>query len=375
MSERLEFVRRLKAGERMTDLCKEFGISRTTGDKYKKRFEQMGAKGLFDQSRRPKSSPNRTPAVIAERVIALRKKRPSWGPKKLKARLEVLEPSVKWPAASTIGEILKDAGLIGRRKRRRRAHPTPNAKLRTTNEPNELWCMDFKGKFQMLNAKYCHPLTVTDHWCRAVLGIEALANEKTDPTARALEMVFREYGLPDAMRFDNGTPFASTGILGLTTLSVWLLRLGIQLERIEPGHPEQNGRHERMHLTLKRETTRPPGANLLQQQERFDRFRRIFNEERPHEALGMKTPKQLKPSRKRLPSQLPELEYPLHDITQVVYGNGLMPIGSSRIYVGAALSGQPIGLRQVGDNTWLANFMSYELGYIDTEANRLIPAT
>lgn len=374
VSERFDFVQRLRAGERMTDLCREFGISRTTGDKYKKRFEQLGVNGLYDESRRPKRSPNRTPSAILERIIDLRKRHPTWGPKKLKVRLHDLEPGVKWPAASTIGVVLKDAGLVGDRRRRRRSHPTSRADLRETNAPNELWCMDFKGKFRMLNRRYCHPLTVSDHFSRALLGCEALENEKADPTAAALELVFREHGLPDAFRFDNGSPFASTGLLGLTTLSVWLLRLDIALERIEPGHPEQNGRHERMHRTLKEDTTRPPGANLLQQQERFDRFRRIFNDERPHESLEMKTPSRVhRPARRRLPKHLNEVEYPLHDVTQTVYRNGLITFGEHRAYISTALAGQRIGLRQVSDQTWLASFMSFELGYIDTEANRLIP--
>jgi len=357
----------------MTDLCREFGISRKTGYKLRDRYATNGSAGLYDQSRRPRHNPNRTPGTIAERVISIRQRYPTWGPKKLKQRLHDLEPEIKWPAASTIGAIIRDAGLVTGRKRRRRTPPSP-APRRESEAPNELWCMDFKGQFRMGNRSYCYPLTVSDHFSRFLLGCEALDSTKLVPAAQALETVFREHGLPDAMRSDNGTPFASTGRCGLTTLSVWLMRLHIRLERIEPGHPEQNGRHERMHRTLKAEATRPAGKNLLQQQERFDRFCAIYNHERPHEALDMKTPAVVHTKSPRpLPPKLDELTYPLHDTTARVHANGVIRRrGRKQTYVATSLVGQRLGLRQVDDGTWLVSFMELDLGYIDDETNRLI---
>jgi len=311
VSERMKFITRLLEGERMSDLCGEFGISRKTGCKLRARYASEGLAGLYDRSRRPHRSPRRTPTVVADQVVALRQRYPTWGPKKLRARLEKLHPEVLWPAASTIGVLLKDAGLVDGRKRRRRAWPTPPSQRRESSSANELWSIDFKGQFRMGNSRYCYPLTVSDHFSRYLLGCEALEATKAEPAARALESVFRTHGLPERMRSDNGTPFASTGLGGLTQLSVWLLRLGIELERIEPGHPEQNGRHERIHLTLKQETTRPAGGNLLQQQERFDDFCTRYNQERPHEALQMRTPAAIyQPSARKLPEALEPPTYP-----------------------------------------------------------------
>lgn len=358
----------------MSDLCREFGISRKTGYKLHKRYGELGPVGLYDQCRRPLHSPQRTARSVVEHVVQLRRRHPSWGPKKLKQRLHDLHPEVPWPAASTIGVILNDEGLVDGRKRRRRASPTPSSERRESNAPNELWCIDFKGHFRLGNRSYCYPLTVTDHYSRYLLGCEALANTKVDPAATTLEGVFRDHGLPEAIRSDNGAPFASTGRAGLTQLSVWLMRLGIQLERIDPGCPQQNGRHERMHRTLKQDATRPPGKSFLQQQERFDEFRRLFNDERPHEALEMKTPAKVHiPAEKRLPAQLAELDYPLHDDISYVDRYGYIRLaGSKGTYVAAALAGQKLGLRSLEQGTWLLSFMDLDLGYLDEETNKII---
>lgn len=358
----------------MSDLCREFEISRKTGHKLKKRFEMHGVEGLYERSRRPKRSPQRTPQVIAERVVALRRKYPTWGPKKLRVRLQVLHPEIRWPAASTIGILLKDAGLVDGRKRRRRAWPTPASERRQSQGPNEVWCIDFKGQFRLGKGHYCYPLTVTDHYSRFLLGCEALEGTKADPAGRALEGVFRSYGLPRCMRSDNGSPFASTGLGGLTQLSVWLLRLGIELERIDPGHPEQNGRHERMHLTLKQDTTRPAADNSLQQQERFDEFRTRYNEERPHEALEMRTPASFyEPSSRKLPHTLEPPSYPLHDLHRNVSQAGCVRLEGHDVYLSKALIGQRVGLTQLESATWLVSFMQMDLGYLDLSTRSVLP--
>jgi transposase InsO family protein len=270
--------------------------------------------------------------------------------------------------------VLKDEGLVRGRKRRRRASPSPTP-LRESNAPNELWCIDFKGQFRLGNGKYCYPLTVTDQYSRFLLGCEALDDTRTGPAQQALELVFRTYGLPKAIRSDNGAPFASTSHQGLSRLSVWLMRLGVELERIQPAHPEQNGRHERMHRTLKEDTTRPAAHNSLRQQERFDTFQRVFNEERPHEALDMKTPKSLyRPSERAFPDTLSSLSYPLHDLTRLVSYNGLIRMGQAgQFYIGKAFAAQPIGLRQLEAQTWLVSFMDLDLGYLDLDSRRLLP--
>ena len=374
MSERMGFVLRLERGERMSDLCREYGISRKTGYKFLSRFRAEGAAGLMDKSRRPWRHPNQTPPEVVELVAAQRRAHPTWGPKKLRWVLEREYPGVKLPAQSTIALILKQCGFVKPRTRRRKASPSLGP-LRVCKRPNEVWSIDFKGQFRMGNRRYCYPLTLTDNFSRMILACEALESTKATPIYSVLEQVFMECGLPEVIRSDNGSPFASSGLQGLTQLSVWLLRLGIELERIEPGHPEQNGRHERMHLTLKQETTRPAKDNLLQQQERFDSFRAEFNERRPHEALGMRTPTELHESSKRAyPETMQPLEYPLADLTQRVFADGsiyFQPL-KKRIHVTAALANQDIGLRQLTPQTWLACFMDKELGIIDLELGRLL---
>lgn len=377
VSERSNFVRRLLAGEKMTDLCLEFGISRKTGHKVWNRFERGGLEGLGDRPRRPRSSPHQTPRDIVEQIIDLRHRYPTWGPKKLRARFLDVNPGVRPPAASTIGVILRDAGLIDGRKRRRRILGEPTA-LRSSSAPNELWGIDFKGQFPVGDGRYCYPLTLSDHFSRYLLLCEALENVRASGARAVLEECFREYGLPVAIRSDNGSPFASSGRLHVTTLGVWLLRLGIALERIKPGHPEQNGRHERMHLTLKQEATRPAAANLLQQQERFDAFRERFNRERPHEALAMKTPASVHVLSKRSyePERILEpLAYPLHDSTLRILADGSLYFSTleRRIHVGTAFAGENVGVREVTRGTWLVSFLDYELGYFD-EGGRLLPA-
>jgi transposase InsO family protein len=364
---RTEFMNRLAGGERMTDLCREFGISRKTGHKFKARFEKLGAKGLANQSRAPKVIPHKTPPEMEELIIAERQQHPSWGPRKLK---ETLERRLKraFPSAAAIGAVLKRNGLVQQRKRRQRHEPGPTT-LRAASAPNEVWCIDYKGQFRVGDGTYCYPLTLTDQFSRYILGCESMAAISDDAAREVCEEIFRTHGLPDVMRSDNGTPFASTGLAGLTRLSVFWLRLGIQLERIEPGHPEQNGRHERMHRTLKFETARPARANLLQQQERFDEFVDEFNHQRPHEALDMKRPADVyMPSPRAFPARLPEPRYPAHDDVLRVSRTGQIYIpGIRQVHLSTALSGEYVGIREERDGRWLVTFIDVDLGHVNPD--------
>jgi transposase InsO family protein len=371
---KLEFITRLKRGERMTDLCREYGIARKTGHKLANRYASLGALGLEEQSRAPKHTPHKTRPEIVELVEKEKRAHPTWGPRKLKAILEQ-RLGHPMPAASTLGEILERAGLVEKRHRRPWQAPSPTT-LRTARAPNDLWCIDYKGQFRLGDQSYCYPLTVTDQYSRYLLGCEGMSAISDERAREACERIFERYGLPEAIRSDNGPPFASTGLAGLTKLSVYWLRLGIALERIRPAHPEENGRHERMHRTLKRETTRPAHANLLQQQERFDAFVEEYNRERPHQALGMKRPGEVYTSSARpYPARLPELRYPTHDDVLDVSRHGYIRLPQRvHVYISAALAYQQIGLRELDDGRWLLSFATIDLGHIDG-SRRFTPAS
>lgn len=375
VSERMMFVARLEQGERMSDLCKEYGISRTTGYKFLKRFRQEGPGGFFDRTRRPHRSPKRTSDVVVKLLVDARK-RYGWGARKLKKVLSERHPGVAFPALSTISSILEREGLVQPRKRKRRV-PRDSAPLSHADSPNAVWCADFKGEFRMGNSRFCYPLTISDAHSRFIIACVALESTAAEPAALGFEHAFQQHGLPRAIRTDNGTPFASArAALGLSQLSVWWRRLGITHERIDPGHPEQNGVHERMHRTLKRGTTRPPGANLLQQQERFDGFVAEFNNLRPHEALDDNTPGSVyRPSSNTYPEQLTEPVYPLHDLERTVSRGGhiRLPRGKRHYFITTALVGQRLGLRELDDGRWLVSFMKLDLGIIDPNANGLQP--
>lgn len=366
MSERMEFVGRLSKGERMTDLCEELGISRKTGYKFWRRYQEQGVRGLEDASRAPKRVRAKTNAAMEELLVQARKAHSSWGGRKLKDILETRQPGLKLPAASTITAVLKRHGLITQRKRRRRPERYAGG-LTQPQAPNEVWGVDYKGQFRLGNGRYCYPLTASDLCSRYLLVTEALDGTDEASAREVFEQAFDEYGLPEVIRTDNGTPFASQGLAGLTKLSAWWLRLGIKHQRTEPAHPEQNGCHERMHRTLKAETTRPAGRNSLQQQERFDAFRREFNEERPHEALDMQRPAQVyKPSERRRPIPLPELGYPLHDdVLEVSRGGHIRLPRGRHCFLSYALVGQPVGLREQPDGRWLVTFLALDLGTYD----------
>ena len=313
MEERLRFVVRLLDGEAMTDVCREFGISRKTGYKIFDRYKEHGLEALTDRTRRPVRYANQLPQQLESLIVQLKAEKPHWGARKIRELLvRRLDGDVRVPAKSTIHAVLDRHGLVKRaRERKSRAQGTP---LSAGATANDLWCADFKGEFKLGNGRYCYPLTVTDQASRFLLMCEALESTREQPAIAAFERLFAERALPLSIRSDNGVPFASPNALfNLSKLSVWWLRLGIAIERIKPGHPQQNGRHERMHLTLKKEATRPPGANILQQQGRFDAFVQEFNIERPHEALDMKCPAQLYATSTRRYEGLPELSYPFHD--------------------------------------------------------------
>ena len=372
VDERLRFVARLLDGEKMAGLCREFGISRKTGYKIYDRYKDCGLEGLTDRSRRPYRHANQLPVQIETLIVALKKEYPRWGAPKIRERLRRHYPGVGCPAISTVHAVLDRHGLVTRRKRcRYRAQGTALSRPTT---PNELWCADYKGEFMLSDRRYCYPLTITDFASRYLLTCEGLSTTRETYAFTVFERTFKDFGLPRAIRTDTGVPFASPRALyGLSRLSVWWLRLGIAIERIKPGHPEQNGRHERMHLTLKTEATRPASANCLQQQARFEAFIDRFNQERPHQAPGMKVPADLYTRSPRPYEGLGELDYPLHDFTATVTHCGRICYKRKKINLSQVLAGQKVGVTQVSDQTWLVSFMHYDLGYFDDETCRLEP--
>jgi transposase InsO family protein len=344
MDERMRFVIRLQDGESMAFLCREFGISRKTGYKMLDRYKECGLEGLTDRARTPYRYANRLPEQLEAAIVAAKREKPHWGARKIRERLlRRLPHAVKVPARSTIHAILDRHGLVSRARRSRtRAEGTP---LSPGLNPNALWCTDYKGEFMLADKRYCYPLTVTDHASRYLLLCEALESNQEKPAITAFERLFRERGLPQAIRSDNGVPFASpNGLFNLSKLSVWWLRLGIGIERIQPGHPQQNGRHERMHLTLKKEATRPAAENILQQQAKFDVFIDEFNNERPHEALQMKCPAELYTASTRPYSGIGEPLYPFHDKTLVVTNCGRLCLYRKKINLSTCLAGQAVGI-------------------------------
>src|SRR5436190_5937665 len=372
MEERLCFVARVLDGEAMTDVCREFGISRKTGYKIFYRYREHGLEALTDRSRRPVRYANQLPQQLESFIVNSKRNKPHWGARKIRDLLvRRLAGDVRVPAKSTIHAVLDRHGLVKRAGRKRnRATGTP---LSTGGMPNDLWCVDYKGEFRLGNQAWSYPLTVTDHASRFLLLCEALESTREELAFTAFERLFAERGLPSAIRSDNGVPFASPNALfNLSKLSVWWLRLGIAIERIKPGKPQQNGRHERMHLTLKKQTTRPPGLNSLQQQDRFDAFVREFNAERPHEALGMKCPAELYLASPRRYDGLPELTYPFHDRDLLVTACGRLCLHRKRINISSVLAGQRLGIKEVHEGIWLASFMHYDLGYFDLEATHPI---
>lgn len=367
--ERTVFISRLQAGEKMVDLCQEYGISRKTGYKFLERFEKNGMAGLYDQSRRPSRLARSTPQEVEALILELRHERPTWGAAKIREMLARKHPGLRLPVRSTVHEILDRNGLIKHKRRQAKGKMYPSVGLRDAKSPNELWCADFKGQFRLGNNVYCYPLTITDYASRYLIACEGLENTRTDGAKEAFEIAFKEHGLPIAIRSDNGSPFSTRGLLGLSQLSIWWLKLGIEHERITPGKPQQNGRHERMHRTLKQETTKPIGKNFLQQQERFDLFMHDFNNERPHEGLSMATPaSKYKESDRSFPKYLPEPEYPDCDHTCYVNRSGRVYLPRHGDFnLTLILAGETVGMKQVDEKLWDVMFMDLQLGHYDEQ--------
>jgi len=373
MDERLKFIARLLEGEKMARVCREFGISRVTGYKIFNRYKECGLDALNDRSRRPYRHANKLPFQVERTILAIKREHSTWGAPKIRDKLIREYPMIKPPAISTVHAVLDRHGLVKRRKRRR--YKAEGTTLGTAHSPNGLWCADYKGEFLLGNEQYCYPLTISDYASRYLLGCEALASTASDFAFSVFERAFKDFGLPASIRTDNGIPFASpNAMFGLSKLSVWWLRLGIQIERIQPGHPEQNGRHERMHLTLKNETTRPASFNFLQQQERFDRFLGVYNNERPHQALGGAYPGDVYTPSARIYRPPDEPTYPFHDRALRVTRCGRLCIGKRKINLSTVFAGQMVGIREVDDQIWLVSFMDYDLGFFDNEKGRVEPA-
>lgn len=370
MDERLRFVARLLEGEKMAVLCREFDISRKTGYKIYHRYKDCGLEGLTDRSRRPYRHANKLPFQIEQQILRIKREKPSWGAPKIREKLRRLDISGHMPAISTVHAVLDRHGLVARRKRR--GYKAQGTTLSIPHQPNDLWCADYKGEFMLADKRYCYPLTITDFATRYLISCEALASTKEQFAFAVFERAFKDFGLPLAIRTDNGVPFASPhALFGLSKLSVWWLRLGIRIERIQPGKPQQNGRHERMHLTLKKETTRPAARNFLQQQGRFDDFIVGFNHERPHQALGMKYPAELYEASTRPYAGLSNIDYPFHDRTITVTQCGRICMGTRKINLSTVFAGQNVGVKQIADQIWLVSFMDYDLGFFDNETCRI----
>jgi transposase InsO family protein len=354
-------------------LCRHFGISRPTGYKWLARYSDQGEAGLADQSRAPHQQPRTTPSPMQNQILALRAEHPSWGPRKLLAVLERLEPRRAWPAPSTIGELLRREGLTHARPPRRRT-PSYTEPLAHATGPNDLWCTDFKGWFVCGNGERCDPLTLTDAYSRYLLRCRAVPKTDGPHLRQIFEAAFREFGLPLAIRNDNGPPFASTGLAGLSRLSVWWIRLGIRPERIDPGCPEQNGRLERFHQTLKAETAAPPRATLAAQKHAFATFQREYNEIRPHEALGQQTPASIyRPSPRPFPARLPELAYPCEVYLRRVSPAGHFSWREHQVYVSVLLEGQDVALRPLQDDLFEVLFGPLLLGWFDAPSATFTP--
>jgi len=358
-----------------TDLSKSYGVSRPTVYKWLGRYEAEGIEGLSEHSSAPHHPWNQTATWIEERLIKAKIKRPRWGPRKLIARLKEIEPWVAWPAVSTAGEILKREGLVKPRRRKRRVAPYTEP-FKACNGPNRVWSSDFKGHFKTQDKRWCYPLTISDNYSRCLLTCRGLLRPTFMETQGWFEWVFREYGLPEAIRTDNGVPFASVALGGLAGLSIWWIKLGIRPERIQAGHPEQNGRHERMHRTLKDETARPPKANRRVQQVAFNRFKKEYNEQRPHEGLGMKTPASYyQVSARAFPNKLEEVSYDEGFQVRRVRHNGEIKWQGRLIYLSETLAKEPVGLKNTAEGMWELYFSFYKLGEYNEREKSFLPPT
>jgi len=374
MEERTRFVLEHERGlHTMTELCRIYGIARETGYYWWRRYEEGGLEGLRDLGRAPHRQPNQTPAEIEQWVLELRRAHMRWGPRKLKRVLERDHPGRRWPAASTMGAMLQREGLVTPRKKRRPVEPYTQP-FASADAPNRVWCADFKGWFRTADGERIDPLTLSDAHSRYLLRCQAVAKTDTGRVQAIFEAAFREYGLPEGIRSDNGTPFASRAVAGLSRLSVWWMKLGIVPERIAAGHPEQNGRHERMHRTLKQETASPPAANRRAQQRAFDRFRGEYNELRPHEALALQTPSSVYvPSPRPFPARVPEAEYGSALLVRRVQQHGEFYWKHQDVFVTEVLHGERIGLLPVDDRFFTIYFAQFPIACFDSRRLQVLP--
>jgi len=375
MEERLRFVARLLDGEGMSEVCWEFGISRKTGYKIFNRYKDEGLEALTDRSRRPVRYANQLPPQIERLIVETKRDKPHWGARKIRELLvRKLAGDVRIPTKSTVHAVLDRHSLVSQARKRRRANKAEGTSLSQATRPNDLWCCDFKGEFKLGDGRTCYPLTVTDQASRMILACEALETTKEVPVIDTFVRLFKERGLPAVMRSNNGLPFACpNGLYNLSKLSVYWLSLGIAIERVKPGNPQQNGRHERMHLTLKLETTKPAGSNFLEQQGRFDDFIDIYNTERPHQGLEMRCPADLYSPSSRPYAGLPDVDYPFHDKAVTVTTCGRICYKRRKINLSQVFAGQTVGIKQTDDHIWLVSFMHYDLGYFDDETCSLEP--
>lgn len=354
----------------MTELCERYEVSRKTGYKWLARYCSDGAAGLMERRRAPLAHGRATAEHLVEAIVGLRRERPSWGPRKIVAKLAAGQPEADWPAASTAGEILKRAGLVCGRRVRRRAPPRMG-ELTAPRYANHVWNVDHKGWVRLGDGARAEPLTMTDGFSRYLISLAATGSTAQDEAKPLFEQAFQDYGLPDVIRSDNGAPFASTGVSGLTALSAWWIKLGVKHERIDPGHPQQNGRHERFHLTLL-EAMRPPEPDRAAQARRFAAFARDYNEERPHEALGQKPPASVyKPSSRAMPRRLPEPDYPAEAAVRKVRSNGEIKWRGDFIHVCSALIGEAVAVEETEDGHWQVHFFNVPIGIIDQKTRKL----
>ena len=356
----------------VTDLSQKYEVSRPTIYKWLKRYKRLGIEGLKEQSRAPRKCPNRTSKKILELVVQEKLKNRKRGPRKVRAQLKRKHPELELPAVSTIGYWLKKEGLVERRKKRLRVPPYTQP-FGECNAPNDIWSIDYKGQFYMKNGHICYPLTLSDNFSRFLLGCQALEGPRYVPTRHCLESIFREYGLPKAIRCDNGTPFASRGIGGLSRLMIWWILLGIIPERIGKGCPQENGRHERMHRTLKNDALNPVGRHLKEQQKAFDIFRYDYNNDRPHESLNDRMPSDYYKKSNRPYVERPHSpDYSNDYLVRQVRHSGDIKFMGRMFYITPLLASQPVGLREIEDGLWQLQFSFYALGSIDLRKNKVI---
>jgi transposase InsO family protein len=356
-----------------SELCRRFGVSRPTGDKWICRFCQEGLKGLEDRSRAPHHPGNKTPDQLVKQILKVKFRYPTWGSIPIRDLLLRQQPDEAWPAVSTFGEILKRHGLVKRRKKRHRM-PPHSQPLQHATSPNAVWSADFKGDFPMGNGRRCYPLTISDNYSRYLIDCKGQYGIHLKPVKGRYEQAFRTYGLPDVIRTDNGYPFAQLSLGGLSPLSIWLLKLGILPERIAPGCPQQNPRHERMHRTLKEATANPPKGNLSAQQRAFNRFRYEYNEQRTHQGLksGQRPIDVYTPSSRAFPEQLPEVQYPDDfDVRKVRYG-GWIRCHGPEVYASRQLMGEYVGLQRINEDLYQIYFAQLLLGIVDRRLGRII---